>query len=89
MLQHPCETYEKLLGRIGRHYVYQASQALLRVAGDLDLLGSPVAVRSRAAQQLLQPPQRVAVHLQQPRLGAARLQPPLEQRLVERAAERH
>ena len=25
-------------------HTYQASQALLRVAGDLDLLGSPVAV---------------------------------------------
>ena len=57
-LQHPCETYDKMLGRIGRHYIYQASQALLRVAGDLDLLGSPVAVRSRsrAAQQLQLPP---------------------------------
>ena len=44
VLQHPCEPYGQLLNRIGRHYIYQASQALLRVAGDLDLLGSPVAV---------------------------------------------
>ena len=44
VLQHPCEPYDQLLHRIGRHYIYQASQALLRVAGDLDLLGSPVAV---------------------------------------------
>lgn len=39
-----CEQLNELLGRIGRHYFYQASQALLRIAGDLDLLGSPVAL---------------------------------------------
>lgn len=39
-----CETINNLLTRIGRHYVYQASQALLRIAGDLDILGSPVAL---------------------------------------------
>ena len=39
VLQHPCEPYGQLLNRIGRHYIYQASQALLRVAGDLDLVG--------------------------------------------------
>ena len=33
-----------MLARAGRHYLYQASHALLRVAGDLDVLGSPVAV---------------------------------------------
>ena len=27
VLQHPCEPYGQLLHRIGRHYIYQASQA--------------------------------------------------------------
>jgi len=44
VLRHPCEHVNDLLSRIGRHYIYQASQALLRIAGDLDLLGSPVAL---------------------------------------------
>lgn len=44
VLRHPCETIRELMSRIGTHYVYQASQALLRIAGDLDLLGSPVAM---------------------------------------------
>ena len=44
MLRDALDELPRLLGRIGKHYSIQASQALLRVAGDLDALGSPTAV---------------------------------------------
>jgi len=44
VLRDALDELPRLLGRIGKHYSLQASQALLRVAGDLDALGSPIAV---------------------------------------------
>ena len=42
VLHHPCAPVPQLLHRIGRHYLYETSLSLLRVASDIDLLGSPV-----------------------------------------------
>jgi len=44
VLRDALDELPRLLARIGKHYSIQASQALLRVAGDLDALGSPIAV---------------------------------------------